>query len=282
MVIKSILTMLNEMSQKPGENYLHRTYLPGYATSVTRTFQQIPVVIARKIRLIMSDVDGTLTGDGEYFSPDVVEIVARLQEKGITVGLVSGRTLLRLTQAAKLLGTKGPLIAENGGVAQVSQEGDLVELGYSRAPAWAAVTRLKAAFPGQISERKDNAFRTVDVTIHTGGIPVEELKKVAPGVQIADSGYMVHVMGEGISKGGTLAKILDKITGSPYGKNEVMVCGDSPTDISLFKIFPVSVRVLNPQLSAEQLQMMEGTAAYQSEQNIEKGFIQVAEYILAS
>jgi len=264
MVIKSILTMLNEMSQKPGENYLHRTYLPGYATSVTRTFQQIPAEIARKLRLIMSDVDGTLTADGEYFSPDVVEIVARLQEKGITVGLVSGRTL------------------ENGGVAQVSQEGDLVELGYSRAPAWAAVTRLKAVFPGQISERKDNAFRTVDVTIHTGGIPVEELKKVAPGVQIADSGYMVHVMGEGISKGGTLAKILDKITGRPYGKNEVMVCGDSPTDISLFKIFPVSVRVLNPQLSAEQLQMMEGTAAYQSEQNIEKGFIQVAEYILAS
>jgi len=28
--------------------------------------------------------------------------------------------------------------------------------------------------------------------------------------------------------------------------------------------------------------MMEGTAAYQSEQDVEKGFIQVAEYILAS
>jgi len=50
----------------------------------------------------MSDVDGTLTLDGEYFSPDVIEIINRLQHRGILVGLVSGRTLLRLTQAAKL------------------------------------------------------------------------------------------------------------------------------------------------------------------------------------
>jgi hypothetical protein len=236
----------------------------------------------QRLRLIMTDIDGTLTADGEYFSPGVGEMVSRLQHQGIIVGLVSGRTLLRLTQAAALLGTRGPLIAENGGVAKPDLESELLDLGYSRKPALEAVAKLKAAFPGHISERKDNPYRTVDVTIHTGGIPVEELKKAAPGVQISDSGYMVHVMGEGISKGGTLARILGKVTGSPYEKNEVMVCGDSPTDISLFREFPVSVRIINPKLSVEQIQMMEGTAAYQSELAIEKGFIQVTGLILAN
>jgi len=69
---------------------------------VTRTFHEITPETARRLRLIMSDVDGTLTLDGEYFSPDVIEIINRLQHRGILVGLVSGRTLLRLTQAAKL------------------------------------------------------------------------------------------------------------------------------------------------------------------------------------
>jgi len=145
-------------------------------------------------------------------------------------------------------------------VAQSNVEGEILEMGYSRQPALEAAARLKTAFPGKIVERKDNAFRTVDVTIHSGGIPVEELKKAAPGVQIADSGYMVHVMGEGISKGGTLVRILDRINGSPYARDEVMVCGDSPTDISLFEKFPISARILNPRLSAEQLQVMTGKA----------------------
>lgn len=247
---------------------------------VTHTFQEITPETARKLRLLMTDVDGTLTADGEYFSPDVIAIVVCLQQQGISVGLVSGRTLPRLVKVSMLLGTTGPLIAENGGVAQLTAGGGMVNLGFSRRPALEAVARLKAAFPGKISERKDNAFRTVDATIYTGGIPIEELQKAAPGVQISDSGYMVHVMGEGISKGGTLAMILDQVYGSPYTRDEIMVCGDSPTDISLFREFPVSVRILNPQLTEEQMQLMEGSAAYQSELAIEKGFIQTAEYIL--
>ncbi len=247
---------------------------------VTCTFRNITPEIARRLRLIMSDVDGTLTADGEYFSPDVIEAVAMLQQKGILVGLVSGRTLPRLIQVARLLGTSGPLIAENGGVAQLGVEAEVIALGYSRQPALDAVVRLKAAFPGKINERNDNAFRTVDVTIHSGGIPVAELQKAASGVQISDSGYMVHVMGEGISKGSTLVRILDRINGSPYTRDEVMVCGDSPTDLSLFAEFPFSVRIHNPRLSSAQLQMIAGTAGYQSELEIAQGFFQVAAHIL--
>jgi phosphoglycolate phosphatase len=228
----------------------------------------------------MTDVDGTLTSDGEYFDPSVIQSVLRLQATGLIVGLVSGRTLSRLKKVAFLLSTNGPLIAENGGIAQLDYNTPPLNLGFSRQPALDALSKLKAAFPGAIMEREDNKNRVVDVTIRADGVTVEELRRVADAVQISDSGYMVHIMATGISKGGTLLTILGHINGGPLSPEEIIVFGDSPTDISLFQTFPNSVLVHNPQLSSIQVAMMEGIAAYQSIHPIEKGFIQVAEHIV--
>jgi hydroxymethylpyrimidine pyrophosphatase-like HAD family hydrolase len=247
---------------------------------VTRSYYSIPPEIAHRLRLIMTDVDGTLSIDGEYFSPDIVNTVMHLQGSGITVGLVSGRSLPRLKKAAILLRTNGPLVAENGGVAEIESDEQQIDLGYSREPALEAVVKLKAAFPGVIRERKDNQDRLVDVSIHSGDVTVEELRKAAPGVQIYDSGYMVHVMAVGISKGGTLMRLLERITDNPLSPDKVMVFGDSPTDVSLFQLFQNSVLIHNPKLSIEQKNAMEGSASYQSELPVEKGFIEVAEYII--
>ena len=246
---------------------------------VTRSYREIPPGVSRSLRLVMSDVDGTLTADGEHFSPEIINTIQQLEDGGIMVGLVSGRTLPRLQQVARVLGTNGPLIAENGGVAQLRLGDGLVDLGYSRQPALDAVAKLKVAFPGVIQERKDNIDRMVDVSIHTGTISLTELKKVAPGVQISDSGYMVHVMAMGISKGYTLRRILDCLNGG-LKPEEVLVCGDSPTDVSLFQHFANSVWIRNPQLSDEQLAMMAGAASYSSDRAIDAGFVEVAEYIL--
>jgi phosphoglycolate phosphatase len=247
---------------------------------VTHSFHDIVPKLARSLRLIMTDVDGTLTADGEYFNPLVVEAISRLKGNGLRVGLVSGRTLPRLKKVASLLMTDGPLIAENGGVAQIKFNESPIDLGYSRKPAIEALAKLKAAFPGKIVEREDNIFRTVDVTIRADGLSIEELRKKAPGVQISDSGYMVHIMAEDISKGGTLKRILERIGGSPVSPEEIMVFGDSPTDISLFKLFPNSVLIRNSNLSSDQINIMAGAASYKSDLPVEKGFIQVIEYIV--
>ncbi len=248
--------------------------------SMTRPFTEIPVSVCRSLRLIMTDVDGTLTADGEHFCSDIVNMFDRLKKYGLIIGLVSGRTLPRLQKVTRLLGTDGPLIAENGGVAQLAIGKETINLGYSRQPAFEAVAKLKTVFPAKISEREDNIYRTVDVTIDTGGLSVAELRLVAPGVQILDSGYMVHIMAETISKGGTLQRMLDQVAIPSLNSNEVMVFGDSPTDISLFQYFSNSVRILNPQLSSEQQAIMTDQASYHSELAIDAGFMQVAEYIV--
>jgi hydroxymethylpyrimidine pyrophosphatase-like HAD family hydrolase len=246
---------------------------------MTRSFREIPPSLARRLRLVMTDVDGTLTLDGECFEPAVAECVLRLQADGIPVGLVSGRDLPRLEKIVSLIATEGPLIAENGGVARLTPSGPLVELGYSRQPALEAAAKLKSAFFGAIVELEDNRNRLVDVTISSDGVPVEELRKHVPGIQLLDSGYMVHLMPQGISKGRTLASLLVSMGLSP---GEVLVFGDSATDISLFEFFPNSVLVHNPRLSKDQLRAVKGLASYTSDLPVEKGFCQVAEHILAA
>ncbi len=245
--------------------------------SVTDSYLQMPPSLARGLRLVMTDVDGTLTSDGQHFDPAVAACVDRLQQAGISVGLVSGRDLPRLERIVSVLSTKGPLIAENGGVARLAPSGPLVDLGYSRKPALEAVKKLKASFPGAITELEDNTNRMVDVTIESNGVTVEELQRLVPGIQLLDSGYMVHLMPEGISKGGTLTSLLPKLGVSA---SEVAVFGDSPTDISLFEKFPNSVLVHNPRLSSSQLSEVRGCSAYRSDLPVEQGFCQVASYLV--
>jgi HAD superfamily hydrolase (TIGR01484 family) len=247
---------------------------------MTGSFRTLPQVVARRLSLLMTDVDGTLTLDGEHFEPLVADMMARLQADGIVVGLVSGRTLPRLEKVARLLGTRGPLIAENGGVARLVAGGALVDLGYSRGAAAAASALLRSVYPEAVRELDDNRDRLVDVTISADGVAVGDMAKHVSGIQLLDSGYMIHLMAEGISKGGTLAALINLPGGPRVSPDQVMVCGDSPTDISLFRSFPNSVLIHNPSLSDGQRLAVDGIAAWEGELPVEQGFAQVAAHVL--
>jgi hydroxymethylpyrimidine pyrophosphatase-like HAD family hydrolase len=246
---------------------------------MNKSYEQITPELVRQIRLVMTDVDGTLVSSGDSISPAVAGAISHLQEQGIDVGFVSGRTLPELVSMALHLGINGPIIAENGGVARLSASGELVDLGYSRQPAFEALEKLKKLFPDAISEREDNKDRIVDVVIRSQGVTPEELRRHLGGTQLLDSGYILHLMQEGISKGGTLVRLLEKIDGeiSPV---EVMVIGDSLTDISLFEMFPYSVLIINPRLPAEQREMMRERARYVSSLPFDEGFVEVASHIV--
>jgi phosphoglycolate phosphatase (TIGR01487 family) len=246
---------------------------------MNKSYEQITPELAIRIRLVMTDVDGTLVSSGDSISPVVAEAITHLQEKGIDVGFVSGRTLPELVSMALYLGVNGPIIAENGGVARLSAGGEPVDLGYSRQPAFDALEKLKKLFPDAISEREDNKDRIVDVVIRSQGVAPEELRRHLGGTQLLDSGYILHLMQEGISKGETLLKLLEKIDGG-ISPAEVMVIGDSLTDISLFELFPYSVLIINPRLPAEQREMMRERARYISSLSFDEGFVEVASHIV--
>jgi hypothetical protein len=113
----------------------------------------------------MTDVDGTLNDGIATVSGPVMDVIHRLEQSGVTVGLVSGRTLPELDSMSRYLGISGPVIAENGGVARLNPDSDLLPLGYTRQPALDAFEKLKSLYPGRISGRADNAERTIDVVV---------------------------------------------------------------------------------------------------------------------
>jgi predicted mannosyl-3-phosphoglycerate phosphatase (HAD superfamily) len=244
-----------------------------------KSFRNIKLQLISRVKLIMTDVDGTLLASGRNVSGDVAEVLSLLQLQGITIGLVSGRTLIELETMSDELGMKGPIIAENGGVARLSPHGAPLELGYTRQPAMEALSRLKKLYPGAIHEREDNRDRTIDIVFRGNGIPLKEIRRHIGTTQLLDSGYITHLMQAGISKGKTLMRILSEYKPG-YRPNEVMVFGDSATDLSLFELFPNNVLIINPNLPDGQEELMREKAAFMSELEYGEGFTEVALHII--
>ena len=107
-----------------------------------------------------------------------------------------------------------------------------------------------------VEERDWNKSRMVDLVIRPHGIEAEELRKHLEDAELLDSGYVLHLVQKGVSKGKTLLRLLEKIGDGNLSPDEVLVTGDSSTDMSLFQTFAHSVLVPNPRLSAEQVQML--------------------------
>jgi len=236
--------------------------------------------LANRIRLVVSDVDGTLTTADNSVSPAALEAIRRLEGKGIAVGLASGRALPRLEPLAEMGGVTGPIIAENGAIAKLSRDGEMVDLGYSREPAARAFDTLRKLFPGAIEETFDDKLRLVDLGIRSHGVEAPELRRHLDDVQLLDSGYMLHLLEKGVSKGRTLVRLLRCVGGGNPSSEEVMVFGDSNTDVSMFELFRHSVLIANPRLSEQQRRAVEETAEYASDLPLGEGFAQVAQHIL--
>ncbi len=245
---------------------------------MVKSFRNIDFELAQTIKLIMTDVDGTLLASGDHPDTETGNALKALQEKGITIGLVSGRTLSRLESTARELDLNGPIIAENGAIAKLSPSAELMELGYSRQPAIDALKKIKELYPGVIREREDNAERFIDIVIWVDGVSLKEIRERIKPTQLLDSGYILHLMQEGIDKGKTLMKVLDELKG--FSRDEVMVFGDSITDLSLFELFKNNVLIINPQLPEGQSEVMEKTAAYVSEKQYGEGFTETALHII--
>ena len=246
------------------------------------SYREITPVLARRIRLVMTDVDGTLTDESDSISSVVSESIRRLEDGGVMVGLVSGRTLSGLESLASDLGTSGLIIAENGGVAKLKVNGELIDMGYSRKPALEALEKLRTLFLDAIEEREDNRYRLIDVVLWSHGVEVNELRRHLDDAELVDSGYILHLVQKGVSKGRTLTMLLHHIADGQLSPADVMVFGDSLTDLSLFEMFPHSVLIINPRHAPEHMGRLHNACRYMSELSLGDGFAQVASHIMDS
>ena len=210
------------------------------------------------IRLVATDMDGTLTKQGK-FTKDLLDALEALQQAQIPVVIVTGRSAGWVDAVANYLPVVGA-IAENGGLFFHNQQqtrellGEVADLAtditthrQKLAQVW---HQLETKFP-RIQESTDNTFRLTDWTFDIGDLTISELEQMAVICQQARMGFtystvQCHIKPAQQEKAIALQQVLTTYF-PDLTAEQVVTVGDSPNDESLFNpsYFPVSVGVAN-------------------------------------
>jgi hypothetical protein len=193
---------------------------------------------------IACDLDGTLTGPDRRMSLPAMDCLRGLIEMGICVIPASGNTVCFMDAFARMLGSDGTLIAENGGAYRIGFTGPVRVFG-ERSIAWDAFHTLERHFGGQgkTLELYSPNYRFSDVAF-ARTVPVDEVRSVLDGtaIRVIDTGFAVHLQSPGISKGTALRGLVGEL-GLPL--EQVMAVGDSANDLEMIQVAGIGATVAN-------------------------------------
>ncbi len=185
------------------------------------------------IKAITLDIDGTITDEKRQLDVNAIEPIRSAEASGIKICLATGNILCFARTAAVLLGTSGPLIAEDGGIVfdQSSEKeyllGDSKELNK-------AVKILEEEF-GDIqhtaTSNRRRAGRTLERTFNAEEA-TKILKAKGLGITAVDSGFAIHIRNPNINKGEALKKVAEILNCSA---SEIAAIGDAQNDIEMLK-----------------------------------------------
>lgn len=188
-----------------------------------------------EFKAIVVDVDGTIT-----YSDRRIDCMAVEALRGVKVPVIiaTGNVLCFARAAAKLVGTCGFVIAENGGVVEYWE----VECDTSH------MKRCEEAFDvlnGHFTlEQLDRENRKTEICLRRN-FDVEKARHLMgdfPELDIVDTGFAVHIKSRGINKG-TGLKRLAQLMG--ISAQDFAAIGDSPNDIEMLKASGFGVAVGN-------------------------------------
>jgi phosphoglycolate phosphatase (TIGR01487 family) len=196
------------------------------------------------LRAVACDVDGTITDRQRRISLTAIASIRELLGRGVEVVLASGNTACFMDALARVIGTSGTIIAENGGVYRIGFTGELHVEG-DRSEALAAYRVLEAYYrmKGIALEPYGEKYRFSDVAF-ARTVPSEEVREVMRdlGVKVLDTGFAIHLQPRGISKGLALRRLAAD-TGIPV--EEFLAVGDSENDLEMIEAAGIGVAVAN-------------------------------------
>ncbi len=239
----------------------------------------------KNIRLIASDMDGTLT-QSEKFNYELLQTLERLKKAKIDVLIVTGRSAGWVQAIATYLPVVGA-ISENGGLFywhQDPQPNFMADLNIDRhRQQLLTIFQLLLKDIPHLIESADNRFRLTDWTFDVAGLTPTEIAKIDRICQSAGYGFtystvQCHIKPLEQNKAIALNKVIAQHF--PHLKpEEIVTIGDSPNDESLFnpRQFPVSVGVANILQYCDRLNYL---PAYVTNQPEVAGFCELAQLIL--
>lgn len=239
------------------------------------------------IRLVATDMDGTLTTGGE-FTPKLLQAFDRLRQSGVAVLIVTGRSAGWVGGLVHYLPVVGA-IAENGGLyidkanPQPVILPDIPRLTHHRDRLSGFFARLQEKYP-RLTPSADNPYRITDWTFDITGLTQSDLAWMQETCEAQSMGFtystvQCHIKIPRQNKAMGLTKVLEQrfLELTP---SAVMTVGDSPNDESLFEEqFPCSVGVANV---AHYLPSLSNAPVYITKAAEGKGFIELVDALLAS
>lgn len=196
------------------------------------------------IRAISLDIDGTITDQNRRLDISSVGAVRKAEDSNIPICLATGNILCFARATSVLLGTSGPLIAEDGGVIfdqrtkreyVLDDKSDELEKG---------IKILEDEFGkvehtlSSLKRRTGRAFeKTFDVKKASKIFREKGLSIVA-----IDSGFAIHIKDPTINKGKALKKIASILGISP---SEIAAIGDAQNDLEMLKSASISFALAN-------------------------------------
>lgn len=210
----------------------------------------------KSIRLIATDMDGTLTTQGKFTS-QLVQTLEQLAQAGFSVLIVTGRSAGWVSGLVHYLPVVGA-IAENGGIFFPGNSAakcwliPMTDLATHRLQLAQVFEDLKKEFP-YLQASTDNQYRLSDWTFDVAELTIPKIERlsqrcVEQGWSITYSTVQVHIKLSQQNKAAGLLTVLAKYFRA-LTPNQILTVGDSPNDESLFdpQKFPLSVGVANVQ-----------------------------------
>ncbi len=224
--------------------------------SVPLTAEQL-----KDIRLIATDIDGTLT-QNDKFTPELLHAIDLINAKGLELLLVTGRSAGWVSALNNYLPVAGA-IAENGGLFfSPSGEFDFLtpikSITEHRERLANVFWELQERYR-QIEESVDNQFRIIDWTFDVARVSARELWEIASQCEAWGWGFtystvQCHIKPMKQDKAQGILQVL-KQHFPKFKPIQIITVGDSPNDASMFdsQLFPHSVGVANIQHYATEL-----------------------------
>lgn len=187
-----------------------------------------------KLRVVVTDVDGTLTDADRRLDPEAVKLVGVLERRGIPVALATGNVLPIALALYRALGLSGPIVAENGGILyhRDVRRGEVVERLTHRAVALAAFRRLRAAgLP--VRRLFTDRWRECEVGLEPN-VSVAAIRRVLgdQGVEVESTGYALHLIERG---GGKLPALTRGLAYHGLTPAEAVILGDGDNDVAMLR-----------------------------------------------
>ncbi|AFZ34774.1 HAD-superfamily hydrolase, subfamily IIB [Stanieria cyanosphaera PCC 7437] len=254
------------------------------------------------VRLVATDMDGTLTSQGKFTS-NFLKAIEVLAQANIDVVIVTGRSAGWVNGIAHYLPIRGA-IAENGGLfydALTSHSELLINLHNLGADRQHGDERWRGNFTlshrqklaeifqvlqnkfTSIQESADNCFRLTDWTFDLNQLTLVELKEMASicqanGWSFTYSNVQCHIKPLLQDKALGLQQILKQYF-PQINHQQIITVGDSPNDESLFNqtLFPLSVGVAN---ILDYCDVIQYQPTYITSKSEGEGFTELAELIL--